>query len=92
MIKERRAQRPEARSAARQAAIKEGKEKRTAAQSAKKAEKAKTAAKSAAGQSTGRYVADAQILTNATNTNMLCSVVGKQGAKGAASKPKPTSR
>jgi len=73
VIKERRAQRPEARSAARQAAIKEGKEKRTAAQSVKKAEKAKTAAKSAAGQSTGR-------------------VVGKQGAKGAASKPKPTSR
>jgi large subunit ribosomal protein L24e len=56
VIKERRAQRPEARSAARQAAIKEGKEKRTAAQSVKKAEKAKTAAKSAAGQSTGRYV------------------------------------
>jgi len=73
VIKERRSQRPEARSAARQAAIKEGKEKRTAAQSIKKAEKAKTAAKSAAGQSTGR-------------------VVGKQGAKGAASKPKPTSR
>ena len=41
MIKERRSQRPEARSAARQAAIKEGKEKRAAAQSAKKAEKAK---------------------------------------------------
>jgi large subunit ribosomal protein L24e len=56
VIKERRSQRPEARSAARQAAIKEGKEKRTAAQSVKKAEKAKTAAKSAAGQSTGRYV------------------------------------
>ena len=56
VIKERRAQRPEARSAARQAAIKEGKEKRTAAQSVKKAEKAKTAAKSAAGQSNGRYV------------------------------------
>ena len=56
VIKERRSQRPEARSAARQAAIKEGKEKRTAAQSIKKAEKAKTAAKSAAGQSTGRYV------------------------------------
>jgi large subunit ribosomal protein L24e len=52
VIKERRSQRPEARSAARQAAIKEGKEKRTAAQSVKKAEKAKTAAKSAA----GRYV------------------------------------
>jgi large subunit ribosomal protein L24e len=44
VIKERRAQRPEARSAARQAAIKEGKDKRTAAQSVKKAEKAKTAA------------------------------------------------
>jgi large subunit ribosomal protein L24e len=44
VIKERRTQRPEARSAARVAAIKEGKEKRAAAQSAKKAEKAKTAA------------------------------------------------
>jgi hypothetical protein len=44
VIKERRTQRPEARSAARVAAIKEGKEKRAAAQSAKKAEKAKSAA------------------------------------------------
>jgi hypothetical protein len=26
------------------------------------------------------------------NTDNICSVVGKQGAKGAASKPKPTSR
>jgi len=53
VIKERRAQRPEARAAARQAAIKEGKEKRTAAQSIKKAEKAKSAASAAKGQ-TGR--------------------------------------
>ncbi|KAK4548309.1 60S ribosomal protein L24 [Oleoguttula mirabilis] len=73
VIKERRTQRPEARSAARAEAIKQGKEKRTEAQSVKKAEKAKTAAKSAAGQTTGR-------------------VVGKQGAKGSAPKPKPTSR
>ncbi|KAG4439298.1 60S ribosomal protein L24 [Cadophora sp. M221] len=51
VIKERRSQRPEARSAARQAAIKEGKEKRAAAQSAKKAEKAKTAAGAAKGNS-----------------------------------------
>jgi large subunit ribosomal protein L24e len=43
--------RPEARTAARQAAIKEGKEKRAAAQSAKKAEKAKTASTTAAGKS-----------------------------------------
>ncbi|PMD27865.1 hypothetical protein NA56DRAFT_640617 [Hyaloscypha hepaticicola] len=50
VIKERRSMRPEARSAARQAAIKEGKEKRAAAQSAKKAEKAKTAASAAKGQ------------------------------------------
>lgn len=50
MIKERRAQRPEARAAARQAAIKEGKEKKTAAESKKKAEKAKTAASAAKGQ------------------------------------------
>ena len=50
MIKERRAQRPEARAAARQAAIKEGKEKKTAAESKKKMEKAKTAAGAARGQ------------------------------------------
>ncbi|KAK4508185.1 hypothetical protein PRZ48_001923 [Zasmidium cellare] len=56
VIKERRAQRPEARSAARSAAIKEGKEKRAAAQSAKKAEKAKSAASTAKGQATGRVV------------------------------------
>ena len=55
VIKERRSQRPEARSAARQAAIKEGKEKRAAAQSAKKAEKAKSASAAAKGQ-TGRIV------------------------------------
>merc|ERR1712183_1097894 len=40
VIKERRSQRPEARTAARTAAIKEGKEKKAAAESAKKAEKA----------------------------------------------------
>ncbi|KAF8864911.1 60S ribosomal protein L24 [Acephala macrosclerotiorum] len=50
VIKERRTQRPEARSAARLEAIKAGKEKRAAAQSAKKAEKAKTAASAAKGQ------------------------------------------
>ncbi|RQM06552.1 hypothetical protein DH86_00003245, partial [Scytalidium sp. 3C] len=55
VIKERRSMRPEARSAARAQAIKEGKEKRAAAQSAKKAEKAKTAAKAAKGQ-TSRIV------------------------------------
>merc|ERR1712225_121298 len=49
VIKERRSMRPEARSAARQAAIKEGKEMRTAAQSIKKAEKAKNAAGAAKG-------------------------------------------
>lgn len=42
--------RPEARSAARSDAIKEGKEKRAAAQSVKKAEKAKNAGKAAGGQ------------------------------------------
>lgn len=41
--------RPEARSAAREEAIKAGKEKRAAANSAKKAEKAKTAASQAKG-------------------------------------------
>ncbi|KAF2172157.1 hypothetical protein M409DRAFT_49895 [Zasmidium cellare ATCC 36951] len=56
VIKERRSQRPEARTAARSAAIKEGKEKRAAAQSAKKAEKAKSAASTAKGQATGRVV------------------------------------
>lgn len=50
VIKERRSQRPEARSAAREAAIKEGKEKRAAAQSAKKLEKAKSAANASKGQ------------------------------------------
>jgi len=50
VIKERRTQRPEARAAARQAAIKEGKEKKTAAESKKKAEKAKSAAGAARGQ------------------------------------------
>jgi len=50
VIKERRAQRPEARAAARQAAIKEGKEKKTAQESKKKMEKAKSAAGAARGQ------------------------------------------
>jgi large subunit ribosomal protein L24e len=49
VIKERRSQRPEARAAARQAAIKEGKERKTAAESRKKAEKAKNAAAAARG-------------------------------------------
>lgn len=53
VIKERRTQRPEARTAARQAAIKEGKEKKAAAESAKKAEKAKSASKAASGQARG---------------------------------------
>jgi len=56
VIKERRTMRPEARSAARTQAIKEGKEKKAAAQSAKKADKAKSAAKAASGQTTGRVV------------------------------------
>jgi large subunit ribosomal protein L24e len=42
--------RPEARAAARQQAIKEGKEKKSAAESKKKADKAKTASKAASGQ------------------------------------------
>lgn len=50
VIKERRAQRPEARTAARAAAVKEGKEKKAASESAKKAEKAKSAAAGARGQ------------------------------------------
>lgn len=50
VIKERRTMRPEARSAARAQAIKEGKEKRAAAESKKKAEKAKTAAAAAQGK------------------------------------------
>jgi len=50
VIKERRSMRPEARAAARQAALKESKEKKAAAQSAKKAEKAKAAAGAAKGQ------------------------------------------
>jgi len=50
VIKEKRTQRPEARSAARQQAIKENKEKKQAAQAAKKAEKAKNAAVASKGQ------------------------------------------
>ncbi|KAI9887462.1 MAG: 60S ribosomal protein L24 [Watsoniomyces obsoletus] len=53
VIRERRTQRPEARAAARQAALKESKEKKTAAESKKKMEKAKSAANAAKGQ-TGR--------------------------------------
>ncbi|KAH9874954.1 60S ribosomal protein L24 [Plenodomus biglobosus] len=44
VIKERRSQRPEARAAARSAAVKEGKEKKAEADAKKKAEKAKNAA------------------------------------------------
>jgi large subunit ribosomal protein L24e len=51
VIKERRAQRPEARAAARSAAVKEGKEKKAAAESKKKADKAKSATTAARGQS-----------------------------------------
>jgi len=51
VIKERRSQRPEARAAARQAAIAQGKEKKTAAESLKKLNKAKSAATAAKGQS-----------------------------------------
>jgi large subunit ribosomal protein L24e len=54
VIKEKRSMRPEARSAARLAAIKESKEKKQAAQAAKKAEKAKSAAQAAKGQAAGR--------------------------------------
>ncbi|KAK5944709.1 60S ribosomal protein L24 [Knufia obscura] len=50
VIKERRSMRPEARSAARQQAIKEGKDKKAEAESKKKAEKAKNASKTASGQ------------------------------------------
>lgn len=72
VIKERRSMRPEARSAARSAAVKEAKEKRAADAAAKKEEKAKRAATASKGQTQ--------------------RIVGKQGAKGAAAKPKPTSR
>ncbi|KAI9163359.1 60S ribosomal protein L24 [Paramyrothecium foliicola] len=50
VIKERRSQRPEARSAARAEAIKESKDKKAAAAAAKKAEKAKNAALASKGQ------------------------------------------
>ncbi|KAH6697076.1 ribosomal protein L24e-domain-containing protein [Plectosphaerella plurivora] len=55
VIKEKRSQRPEARSAARAAAIKESKEKKASDNAAKKAEKAKLAGAAAKGQS-GRIV------------------------------------
>jgi large subunit ribosomal protein L24e len=54
VIKERRTMRPEARSAARAAAIRESKDKKQAAAAAKKAEKAKLAASAAKGQAGGR--------------------------------------
>ncbi|KAK1763528.1 60S ribosomal L24 [Phialemonium atrogriseum] len=54
VIKERRTMRPEARSAARLAAIKESKDKKAEAAAAKKAEKAKNAAQAAKGQSASR--------------------------------------
>ncbi|KAI4152394.1 MAG: hypothetical protein LQ340_002936 [Diploschistes diacapsis] len=60
VIKERRNQRPEARSAARQQAVKDAKEKKAAAESKKKAEKAKTAAKAASGGATGSKVSKMQ--------------------------------
>jgi large subunit ribosomal protein L24e len=50
VIKERRSQRPEARTAARAAAIKEGKEKKAEAESKKKADKAKSATTAGRGQ------------------------------------------
>ncbi|OAX84796.1 60S ribosomal protein L24 [Emergomyces africanus] len=50
VIKERRSMRPEARLAARQQAIKEGKERKSAAESKKRAEKAKSATSAARGQ------------------------------------------
>ena len=50
VIKERRSMRPEARAAARSAAVKEGKEKKAAAENKKKAEKAKSASAQAKGQ------------------------------------------
>lgn len=57
MIKERRNQRPEARAAARQQAIKEAKEKKAASEKAKKAEKAKNAA---AGKGTAQRIQSKQ--------------------------------
>lgn len=60
MIKERRAQRPEARAAARQQAIKTGKEKKALSESEKKAEKAKSASKAASGQTRGTQVSKQQ--------------------------------
>jgi large subunit ribosomal protein L24e len=50
VIKEKRSMRPEARKAARDAALKEGKEKKAAEESKKKAEKAKSAATAGRGQ------------------------------------------
>ncbi|KAK3394070.1 ribosomal protein L24e-domain-containing protein [Podospora didyma] len=54
VIKERRSLRPEVRSAARLAAIKEAKDKKQESAAAKKAEKAKSAAGAAKGQAAGR--------------------------------------
>jgi large subunit ribosomal protein L24e len=53
--------RPEARAAARQSAISEGKEKKAAAESKKKAEKAKSAAAGARGQARGGVASKQQM-------------------------------
>lgn len=60
VIKERRNMRPEARAAARQQAVKEGKEKKAASESAKKAEKAKNAANASKGAAGGQRIQSKQ--------------------------------
>lgn len=61
VIKERRAQRPEARAAVRQAAISKSKEDKKERESTKKAAKAKSAAKSTAGQAKTNVVSKQQM-------------------------------
>ncbi|EXJ79970.1 large subunit ribosomal protein L24e [Capronia epimyces CBS 606.96] len=60
VIKERRTQRPETRAAARQAAIKDAKDKKAAQESKKKLEKAKSAAGAARGQARGGNISKLQ--------------------------------
>ena len=81
VIKERRTQRPEARSAARQAAIKEGKEKKAAAESAKKAEKAAKSQSATAAQKS-------ENASKAASGQTRGNIASKQGSKGVSSAPK----
>jgi len=68
-IRAKRTQKPEVRAAARQAAIREGKEKRKAAEGVKKAEKAKNAQQAAKGQPKQSKMQQKGVKTKPANTS-----------------------